>query len=347
MAEGPANATPVAAIAIGRNEGARLDACLASVRPRCAPVVYVDSGSTDGSAARARASGVHVVDLDMTVPFTAARARNAGLAALAAASGGAVPPYVQFVDGDCAVREGWVETAAAFFDANPDHAVVCGRRRERAPESSIWNLLVDMEWDTRPGPAAACGGDALMRRAAVEAVGGYRDDLIAGEEPEMCLRLRRTGWKIHRLDAEMTWHEAGLDRFGQWWRRTARAGWAAAEGAMLHGGGPERYNLRRVLRLALWGVTWPVAVLAALLATHVGSTIGVWTLAGLIALWLVMARRITRFRRRVHGDEIDAAVRYGVFTMIGKIAEAAGAARYLAQRVRGGPARLIEYRRPS
>lgn len=70
----------VAAVAIGRNEGARLVACLESMVGRVDPIIYVDSGSTDNSVAEARARGAEVVELDMSIPFTAARARNAGAA---------------------------------------------------------------------------------------------------------------------------------------------------------------------------------------------------------------------------------------------------------------------------
>jgi glycosyltransferase involved in cell wall biosynthesis len=41
----------VAVVAIGRNEGDRLKACLRSVVDVAALVVYVDSGSTDDSVA--------------------------------------------------------------------------------------------------------------------------------------------------------------------------------------------------------------------------------------------------------------------------------------------------------
>ena len=56
----------------------------------------------------------------------------------------------------------------------------------------------------------AFGGIVMLRAKAVEEVGGYREDLIAGEEPELSVRLRRTGWRIWRLDAEMTMHDAGM-----------------------------------------------------------------------------------------------------------------------------------------
>src|SRR5262249_30270274 len=160
-------------------------------------IVYVDSGSTDDSVAFARSRGVEVVELDMSIPFTAARARNEGLDRLLK-----VDPevhFVQFVDGDCEVQQGWLQKAEQTLQSETAVAVVCGRRRERFPQSSIYNRLCDMEWDTPIGEAGACGGDAMMRVPALRQVGGYRASLIAGEEPELCTRLRGAGWKVLRL----------------------------------------------------------------------------------------------------------------------------------------------------
>ena len=180
-------------VAIGRNEGERLKSCLRSVVGTAGRVVYVDSGSTDRSVDAARAIGADVVALDMQVPFTAARARNEGLRRLRRGSPNLA--YVQFIDGDCEIIAGWLERAAAFLDTHPDVALVCGRRHERYPKGSIYNMLCDIEWDTAVGEAKACGGDVLMRIDALEAVNGYRADLIAGEEPELCVRLRIAGWR--------------------------------------------------------------------------------------------------------------------------------------------------------
>lgn len=321
--------TRLAAVLIGRNEGARLIRCLASIRPLAGRIVYVDSGSNDGSVAAALAAGAEVVELDRAQPFTAARARNAGLERLRQ---GEAPDWVQFVDGDCEVQPGWIATALAFLEANPRAAVACGRRRERFPEASVYNRLCDAEWDTPVGEAFACGGDALMRREALDQIGGYNPALIAGEEPEMCVRLRAKGWQIWRLDAEMTLHDAAMTRFSQWWKRTRRGGHAAAEGMAMHGGGPERLGRSMTLRALAWGLALPVASLALAALT------GPWALA----LLLVYPLQILRLARRLGGHR-DAWER-ALFLTLGKFAEAAGVLEYWIRRLLGRQAGLIEYK---
>lgn len=316
----------IAAVAIGRNEGERLERCLTSLQGQVGRIVYVDSGSTDGSRERA-AVRAEVVDLDLTRPFTAARARNEGFAALLQAGEDALA-YVQFIDGDCELQPGWIAAAAAFLDSHPDVAVVCGRRREHRPDQSVYTRLIDREWDTPPGEAKACGGDALMRVEAFQAVGGFDPRLIAGEEPELCVRLRAAGWRIWRLDAEMTLHDAAITRFGQWWRRSRRAGHAYAEGAAMHGAAPERHQVAQTRRALLWGLALPLAVLALAFTVP-------W-LALLLALaWPAQVLRLARRQ----GDPAEA-----LFLTLGKLPEAQGVLDYHLGRLRGRRRGLIEYK---
>ncbi len=310
------------AVVIGRNEGARLLACLASLKGQVGRIVYVDSGSDDGSAGAAAAAGAEVVALDMSVPFTAARARNAGLERLR----GSTAEFVQLVDGDCTVDPGWVATALDFLAAEPEAAVACGRRREEHPEASVYNRLCDHEWDTPVGPALACGGDALMRRAALEQVGGFNPGLIAGEEPELCVRLRQAGWTVWRLNAAMTRHDARLLRFGQWWKRSRRAGHAFAEGAALHGAPPERHWVRETRRALFWGAALPLILVLGMLVTP-------W--AG--ALGMVYPLQVARLARRLPPE-------VALFTVLGKSPEAIGALSFYANRLRGRKTALMEYR---
>lgn len=314
----------IAAIVIGRNEGERLKRCLASLAG-AGRVIYVDSGSVDGSTKLATDMGAEVVSLDMSQPFTAARARNAGIDRLRADP----PVFVQFMDGDCELREGWLATAQSFLEQNPKVGVVCGRRRERFPEASVYNRLTDQEWDTPVGQARSCGGDALMRWQALEQVGGYDPTMIAGEEPELCVRLRAAGWDVWRIDAEMTWHDAAMTRFSQWWKRSRRAGHAYAEGAAKHGAPPERHNVPQRNRALIWGLGVPVLAVIGALA------ISPWMLV-ILLLWPL---QILRLARR-SGDKTQA-----FFLTVGKLPEALGVLDYHWRRITGrGQGKLIEYK---
>ncbi|GAB4327338.1 MAG: hypothetical protein OHK0047_13160 [Leptolyngbyaceae cyanobacterium] len=320
-------------VAIGRNEGDRLQQCLQSVVGRAAQVLYVDSGSTDGSVELARSLGVNVVELDLSIPFTAARARNAGLTRLLE-----IAPdldYVQFVDGDCEVVEGWLEQAQKVLNTQPDVVVVCGRRRERYPEASIYNRLCDLEWNTPIGEAKACGGDAMMRISALQSVGGYNPHLIAGEEPELCVRLRQNGGKILRIDAEMTLHDAQMTRFGQWWKRSVRAGYAYAEGAWLHGAPPECHWVKESRSIRLWGLIIPVLLLTTAIPTHGFSLL-------LLAGYPLMAYRAYRFAHRSGQTRIEAWL-FGLACALAKFPQAQGQARFYWGKLFRRPSRLIEY----
>lgn len=321
----------VGVVAIGRNEGERLGKCLRSVIPSAALVVYVDSGSTDGSVSMARSAGSEVVNLDMQVPFTAARARNEGFKRMRQSAPDL--PYVHFVDGDCEVVAGWIETAVVFLDAHCDAAVVCGRRRERYPTRSIYNKLCNIEWDTPVGETKACGGDALMRADAFEQVGGYRTELIAGEEPELCVRLRAAGWRIWRLDSEMTLHDAAMMRFGQWWRRTLRSGYGCAQGAYLHGASLERLYVWESLRAWLWGVWLPLGCLLC------GLTFSPWGWAS----WLIYPLQMLRQTVRNPGPLRERAL-LALFQLLARFPESWGQMKFMRDRLLGYHARLIEYK---
>ena len=315
----------IGAVIIGRNEGARLVTCLTSVATQADLVVYVDSGSTDNSVAEAEALGAKVVLLDTSVHFTAARARNAGLAHLLDSD--TPPTFVQFIDGDCELRTSWIATARTFLQDHPEAAVVCGRRRERFPDTTLYNWLTDKDWEGPSGQTRACGGDALMRVAALEAVGPFNPTLIAGEEPELCVRLRKAGWTVWRLEAEMTWHDADMTRFWQWWMRARRAGHAFAEGAMMHGAAPERHYVPSLRRTLIWGMALPLAILIGLFFTP-------WALA-LALLWPLKILRLV-----ARGQEPTLAF----FLTLGNFAEATGVLIYLRKRLSGQRSELIEYK---
>jgi len=322
-------------VIIGRNEGERLRRCLASVSGQADALVYVDSGSTDGSVALAEGMGARVVELDRERPFTAARARNAGVDKLREIDPTA--ELAQLIDGDCEMAAGWLARAAAEMAADPTLAVVCGRLRERRPEASPYNRLCDIEWNTPIGYADSSGGIAMMRVAAFCSVGGFNPELIAGEEPDLCLRLRQHGHRILRADSDMATHDANMTRFSQWWRRTVRSGHAYAEGFTRHRGEPEKHYVRQVRSNLAWGAVLPALVLALL-----------WPSAGWSALLLLgyplLAFRVYRASRRRGLPGSDARL-FAAACVLGKLPSAYGQLRYWAMAGFGKRSGLIEYRR--
>ncbi|MBL8859745.1 MAG: glycosyltransferase [Planctomycetes bacterium] len=337
-------ATPkLGIVAIGRNEGERLVRSLRSLADWRASTVYVDSASTDGSVAFARDFGVSVVQLDTTIPFTAGRARNAGYENLLER----LPDveYVQFVDGDCEVEAGWIERAVAEMERNPQLGVVCGRRRERFRDATVWNRLCDMEWNTPIGRAGACGGDALYRVSALRAAGGFDPRLVAGEEPELCVRVRGRGFSIERLDAPMTIHDVAMTRFSQWWRRASRNGHAIVGSLMIHGAGSDHDWGRQLFRSAFWvgAILW-TALAALVLAFSDVSPAWKWTASALpLALFVLVWSRTYRSRRK-RGDQVGDCAIYATFVVLGKIPECLGAWSCWRDHVRGRSTHWIEYK---
>ncbi|SHF71280.1 Glycosyltransferase, GT2 family [Litoreibacter ascidiaceicola] len=315
----------VGVVVIGRNEGARLIRCLSSVMGQADFVVYVDSGSSDGSQAAAKELGADVISVDMDLPFTAARARNDGFIHLATKNDEI--EYVQFIDGDCALNSDWIALAQKYLDEHPRVAVACGRRRERHPTASIYNRLIDQEWDTPVGEAKSCGGDAMMRVTAFQDVSGFNPELIAGEEPELCVRLRADGWTICRLDAEMTLHDAAISKLSQWWKRNRRAGHAYGEGVAMHGRPPENHGVRETRSALIWGVGIPVTALF-------GSFLSTWAL-GLLLAWPAQVIRLG-----IRDGDFSRAF----FLTLGKLPEAQGILGYYFERWRGKRVSLIEYK---
>ena len=314
-------------VAIGRDEGERLKRCLRSLQNVRGPVTYVDSASTDGSAEEARALGAQVVPLDVTQPFTAARARAAGVAAMERDC--RAPEFLFFVDGDCEVEEGFVESAENFLDRHSDVATVCGRRRERFPHATRYNALIDREWNTPVGEALACGGDAVYRYSAYREAGGFDPAMLAGEEPELCARLKGLGWRIFRMDVPMTVHDAAMTEWSQWWGRAVRSGMGYLQAWLQtrrHAGRP-LYG-KELLRSVLWAGVLP---LVALVLSVVLSPLA-------LLIWpLVTAAQYARLARRSGGFAAWLSI-------AGKYAELTGIIRYAVRAIAGRSGSTVHYK---
>ncbi|MEM1409529.1 MAG: glycosyltransferase [Pseudomonadota bacterium] len=315
-------------VVIGRNEGDRLKMCIGSL-PKDVPIVYVDSGSTDGSPAWAEGQGLSVVALDPSRPFSAARARNEGAERLMAEAPGTA--FIQFVDGDCELLPGWLDAGLQRMAEDPGLAVVAGLRRERHPDRSWYNHLCAIEWDTPVGEAAAVGGDAIYRAEPFLKVGGFDPMMMAGEEPELCLRLRKEGFRIERLDHDMVLHDAAILTFGAWWKRAVRSGYALCLGAWKHG--RDGYCIKELSRSLLWGAGLPLTILLLLL-------LGYWPLAILGASLYPL--KWFRLKRRFTGAMPEPG-RYAGFLMLTNIAEVPGIIRALLESLQS-KRQIVEYK---
>lgn len=317
-------------VIIGRNEGERLQRCFDTLPGGVGQVVYVDSGSTDDSVAQARRRGLEVVALDLSTPFTAARARNAGFRRLTELR--PATELVQFVDGDCELQPGWLAQGVSALASAPDVAVVCGRLRERFREASIYNRLADMEWDGPVGDVHACGGIAMMRAGVLRAAGGFTEALIGGEEPELCVRLRGRGHRVVRLAAEMALHDAAMTRFGQWWKRAVRWGFSTAELAGMY---PSVYR-RQALKIVGWGVAWPAVACGT---AFLSGGLGLLMLGIYPARWLRIA-----VRRRAEGVTVADAALFASSCVVACWPGLQGMVKFGWERARGRRATLIEYK---
>ncbi len=325
----------VGVVVIGRNEGKRLEVCLDSVFSQTDTVVYVDSGSTDGSVEYAIFKGASVVRLDLSRPFTAARARNEGFALLVKK----FPQceFVQFIDGDCELNQNWLNVGCLALQKNPSWGIVVGRVRERTPEFSLYNQLCDLEWNRPTGKTTACGGIFMARVSSFMQVGGFNPRVIAGEEPELCYRLRRKGWHIYRLPDPMALHDAEMSSFSQWWRRTVRGGYAYAQGFFLHGFDPrEQFRLRETARIWFWAFFLPCIIVILCSSVGVG-----WS--GIFLLYPLQGiRNFSRIDKNVAPFKVR--LMSATFSVVDKWPQLLGQVLFWAKTLSGRKAKIIEYK---
>jgi len=329
----PDRVQDIAIVAIGRNEGERLKSCLRAALARVHTVVYVDSGSSDGSVDFARSVGCAVVEMEP--PFSAARARNEGFAAIRSLQ----PPvadFVQFIDGDCTLVDGWLQQGIAAFRERADAGIVCGHVREIHPEASIYNRLFDLEWRQQPGTLNACGGIFMMRPELFQALGGFRPEVIAAEDNEFCVRVRQTARKIYLLDTPMVLHDAAMHSFREWWRRARRTGHAYAQVAALHGKSEEHYYVRECRRVWMWGFAIPFLALVLAPFTR-GISLMLFFLYGPQFGWIVR-------RSRKRGWPLGDSFVYAFFTVLSKFPALEGMLAYYWRRMRGRTITIMEHK---
>lgn len=302
----------VAAIVIGRDEGATLGNCLDQCLAQCGSLVYVDSGSADDSVDQASARGGQVVELGVLDPFLPGLARNCGFHRAEEVDPDA--EFLQFVDGDCVLEPGWVTSAIEAMDANPELSLVFGGLREIDAHASPWKRMCEIEFAGSPGPAAWSGGIFLVRREVFRAFGGFRQDMVAGEEPELCTRIRARGGHVERIGVPMARHESHMHHFSQWWRREYRGG--LMDFGVRTPDGSQPFARERFQTYA-WTLGWlALCVVLALAGALLSGGAGAWlgALIGASVIPLQMLRQALWCRRQGH-DWISSLV-YGVLVVL-------------------------------
>ncbi len=328
-----ADLPPISVVVIGRNEGDRLVACLRSINESEYPresleVIYVDTNSTDDSLDRAKELGAKVISINPKRPCAAA-GRNAGSAV-------ATHGLVHFFDGDTIIHPRWFHEAVEAMK-NSNVACVFGRREEIAPSHSIYNFWTHHDWYVVPGKADSCAGDALFRKDVLLAAEGYDESLIAGEEPDLCYRIRSEQSKvILSVDAPMTRHDMGMTKFRQYWTRCTRTGHAYAEVGGRHRG-------MHSWRQARW--KHPIHVVGGIVALVVSIVLPSWWPFSAWVFLEAVAWFRNACRLRVRVGTMRDALRYSLHHYLSKLPITVGMCGYWVRAFfRRSPRALVEYR---
>ena len=195
-----------------------IERCLESLGGTDAETIVVDHDSTDGTLelVRERFPEARLVEQENR-GFGAGN--NAGMRV---ASG----RYFLLLNPDAWLTEGAIERLVAFADEHPEAAVVGPRLlnpdgtlqrsvrgyptpwrigteyfflRKLAPRSRALNAFFGANFDHESVREAEFLGGAclLVRREAVDSVGGFDEDFfLMSEEVDWCYRFRQAGWKV-------------------------------------------------------------------------------------------------------------------------------------------------------
>jgi len=325
-------------VVIGRNEGQRLLRCLQSIQrihnvSGQIETIYVDSASTDGSPELAKSFGARVIALNTDRP-TAALGRDTGWK-------NASSDFVLFLDGDTVLHPDFPAKAFSVITADPMIAAVWGHLREIHPEHSLYNRILDLDWIFPIGEVDLCGGNVLMRRCALEVAGGYDSTLIAGEEPELCCRIKSHGYRIFNIDAPMVGHDLAMTQFHQYWKRSVRTGHAYAEVSRRYRDTENPFwhseRINNLKRGIFWGLS-PIVAIAVSTLSQAALPIVLWCV-----LFVALSLR-SSWSARWKSRDILALVLYGMHSHFQQIPICIGQLQYVFGQKQGEKKRLIEYK---
>ncbi len=248
-------------------------------------IVFVAVGGAPDATAIAKSAGAVIAEGPDRSFSPAGRARNAGYRQLKK-----IAPhlqYVQFVDAETTLDPDWIETAEKFMARRPEVSIVAGGLKTHSGSNmALASTGARNHADEEGEIQCVLGGSALMRVESFEAAGGFRGDLLTAETVDLCIRLRRRGARIWRLDETMGLRQPASKSVG-WWSQSRQRGFDNAYCASLHGGPPERVGMLDTVLAVVWGFIFPAAViiaatLGAVLATKLSPATPPIMIAGAI-----------------------------------------------------------------
>ncbi len=304
-------------VIIGRNVEKTLKSCIESVEASQytrgkVKIIYVDGGSSDASVLIARAvPDVEVIEIGDVQP-TPGLGRNLGFRAGSA-------PFIQFIDADTTLSPDWLQVGTKHMAEGV--GAVFGQRKEAKRDATRYNMIADIEWTPLTGDAF--GGDVLIRRSVIEERGGYDEDMVAGEDPELAQRIVKAGHKIIHVAAPMTEHDIDMHRWDQWWRRAYRTGYGFASVQKRHPGACHE-EMQRILRRG--GVSVLAIIVGVILAAFSSWWLLLWLGAALLILWPRIFK-IEQFQK-ARGIPLDEAALYAWHCSLVVVPQFFGVMRY-------------------
>ena len=224
-------------------------------------IIYVDNGSTDGSREFLKSRESKGLKTHDVHGGTIAAMRNSG----ARKSSGT---YLSFIDSDCSVPESYFEEAIEVLRSTGAAATGC---EIHVPENAHWLEAAwhDLHYSGRDRFVPYLNsGNFFVSRAAFQAVGGFREDMVTGEDAEIGQRLVSAGHRIFACPRVKAIHLGNPKSIREFYRRNV---W--------HG-------------LGMFGtVSWTnLDRPTAMLAVHLTATI-----LGIVALLSAQVPIVTRF----------------------------------------------------
>ncbi len=209
-------------VIIGLNSEKYLGECIKSCLEvtkeyNVAKIIYVDGGSDDNSINIADELGVTTIIYEGSYPSPGIQ-RNIGFKA-------SKNKYIMFLDSDTIVNKEFVVKALDILKNGIGVGGVFGRRIEKYPTKNFYHVIANIEWNKQIGTAKDFGGDVVLKREAVQLTGGYNEELIGGEDPELARRIIKLGYEIIGLDTTMTIHDINMNSIKSYLKRAYRSGY--------------------------------------------------------------------------------------------------------------------------